>query len=260
MNNEKEVARQSIGAIKAILSKCAIKELDTFVKEYEMDERAGVMKLVATAQKRMEAYQVEMDRVRNMMKFDMDLGRGKAIVGVDEVGRGPLAGPVVTAAVMMPMGGDPIAYVNDSKKVSEKKREALYDEIMATAVSVSIGVRDVATIDEHNILQATLMAMTDAVLEISEPYDYIIADALTIPDVLGTQYKIIKGDEKSYNVAAASIVAKVTRDRMMVAYDELFPGYDFAGNKGYGAPVHIEAIKTIGPCPIHRRTFIKNFL
>ena len=182
-----------------------------------------------------------------------------AILGIDEVGRGPLAGPVVTAAVILPKDCD-ILYINDSKKLSEKKREMLYDEIMAKAVAVGIGYNSPERIDEINILQATYEAMREAISKLSVKPDILLNDAVNIPGVDIKQVPIIKGDAKSISIGAASIIAKVTRDRLMVSYDEVFPGYGFASNKGYGSAAHIEALKTLGPTPIHRRTFIKNFV
>ena len=175
------------------------------------------------------------------------------------MGRGPLAGPVVAAAVILPKDVD-IYYLNDSKQLSARKREQLYDEIMEKAVAVGIGFADEECIDEINILQADYVAMRMALSKLSVTPDYLLNDAVIIPEVTIPQESIIKGDAKSVSIAAASIVAKVTRDRFMVDMDSVYPGYDFAGNKGYGSAKHIEALKTFGPCKIHRRTFIKNFI
>ena len=180
------------------------------------------------------------------------------LCGIDEVGRGPLAGPVVAGAVILPEDCE-ILYLNDSKKLSEKKRELLYDEIMEKAIAVGIGAVSPERIDEINILQATYEAMRIAISRLSVRPDLLLNDAVTIPQVGIPQVPIIKGDAKSVSIAAASIIAKVTRDRMMVQYEELYPGYEFASNKGYGSARHIAALKEIGPCPIHRRSFIKNF-
>ena len=167
-----------------------------------------------------------------------------AICGIDEVGRGPLAGPVVAGAVILPRDTE-ILYLNDSKKLSEKKREALYDEIMEKAVAVGIGMASPARIDEINILQATYEAMRMAIDKLKVRPDLLLNDAVTIPGVEISQVPIVKGDAKSISIAAASIVAKVTRDRMMKEYEEIFPGYDFASNKGYGTKAHIQALKTL---------------
>lgn len=251
--------KMTIGAIKKLCQETAVTDLNDFIKNHETDERNGVKKIVESAYKKIAAYEKELDRTETMKAYENSFADKNHICGVDEVGRGPLAGPVVTAAVILPEDCD-ILYINDSKKLSEKKREELYDEIMEKAVAVSVGIEDVETIDEINILQATYKAMKKAVEGLGVQPDMILADAVTIPEVDIEQLAIIKGDEKSISIAAASIIAKVTRDRMMVAYDELFPEYHFASNKGYGAQVHVDAIKKIGPCPIHRRTFIKNFI
>ena len=181
------------------------------------------------------------------------------ICGIDEVGRGPLAGPVVAGAVILPKD-DMILYLNDSKKLSEKKREMLYDEIMSRAVATGIGMASPARIDEINILQATYEAMRMAIDNLKVRPDILLNDAVTIPQVDILQVPIIKGDAKSISIAAASIIAKVTRDRLMVEYDKVLPGYDFASNKGYGTKAHIAGLKELGPTPIHRRSFIHNYV
>ena len=181
------------------------------------------------------------------------------ICGIDEAGRGPLAGPVVAGAVILPKDCQ-ILYLNDSKKVSEKKRELLFDEIREKAVSYGIGVVGPGRIDEINILQATYEAMREAVSQLQPAPEILLNDAVTIPGIDLMQIPIVKGDAKSVSIAAASILAKVTRDRMMVEYDALYPEYGFAKHKGYGTAVHIQALKEHGPCPIHRRSFIKNFV
>ena len=181
------------------------------------------------------------------------------ICGIDEVGRGPLAGPVVAAAVILPKDCQ-ILYINDSKKLSAKKREELYGEIMEKAIAVGIGMAGPQRIDEINILQATYEAMREAVSKLTVRPDLLLNDAVTIPDVLIPQVPIIKGDAKSISIACASVIAKVTRDRLMVEYDKVLPEYGFASNKGYGSKDHIEALKTYGPSPIHRSTFITHFV
>lgn len=201
----------------------------------------------------------ERERLEGMHIYENQYASCAAICGIDEVGRGPLAGPVVAGAVILPKDVE-ILYLNDSKKLSEKKREALYDEIMEKAVAVGIGMAGPARIDEINILQATYEAMRMAIEKLSVRPDLLLNDAVTIPGVEIQQVPIIKGDAKSVSIAAASIVAKVTRDRMMKEYDAIFPGYDFASNKGYGTKAHIEALKSLGPCVIHRRSFIGNFV
>ena len=181
------------------------------------------------------------------------------IAGIDEVGRGSFAGPVYAAAVILPRGEE-ILYLNDSKKLSEKKREELYDVITEKAVAVGIGYRDNLRIDEINILEATYEAMQDAVKNLKVRPDLLLNDAVIIPKINIEQVKIIKGDAKSISIAAASIVAKVTRDRLMTELDSLYPGYGFAKNKGYGTVEHIKALKELGPTPVHRITFIHNYL
>lgn len=204
-------------------------------------------------------FEEEVKRTEEMKKYENEYSDCEYIAGVDEVGRGPFCGPVVTCAVILPKN-EPIYYLNDSKKLSEKKREELYEIIMEKAVSVSIGIRDHKRIDEINILQATLEAMKDSVDGLSVKPDIVFVDAVKIPGIDIPQVNIIKGDAKSISIAAASIVAKVTRDRMMVEYDKEYPGYDLASNKGYGSPKHIQGLKELGPCPIHRRSFIKNYI
>ncbi|MDO4746127.1 MAG: ribonuclease HII [Bacillota bacterium] len=194
----------------------------------------------------------------------------KYIAGVDEVGRGPLAGPVVTAAVVLPADFDVLG-IDDSKKLSEKKREELFDIIMQRAVAVGIGMASEQTIDEINILQATKQAMREAVAECDAKLkavsgeaaaglDYVLFDAMKIDEIEIPQESIIKGDANILAIAAASIIAKVTRDRMMVEYDKEYPGYAFAKNKGYGTKAHYEGLHAQGICPIHRRTFLKNLV
>ena len=182
----------------------------------------------------------------------------KYICGIDEAGRGPLAGPVVIAAVIMPRNSM-IEGVNDSKKVSEKKREKLYEEITSSSITWAVGIIDQNEIDDINILNATKKGLTQALTELEQRPDIILVDALTKIDTLGIPYEsIIKGDAKSYSIAAASIVAKVTRDRIMRQWDEIYPQYGFEKHKGYGTAMHINAIKEYGPCPLHRKSFIKN--
>ena len=209
--------------------------------------------------KQQEKLEKEMERIKGMSVCETEYSDCTYICGIDEVGRGPLAGPVVAGAVILPKD-EPILYLNDSKKLSEKKREQLYDEIMEKAVAVGIGMVSPARIDEINILQATYEAMREAISKLAVKPDLLLNDAVTIPEVEIRQIPIIKGDAKSVSIAAASIVAKVTRDRLMAEYDGVIPGYDFAKNKGYGTKAHIEALKSQGASPIHRRTFIKNFV
>ncbi|MGF0032746.1 ribonuclease HII [Bariatricus sp. SGI.154] len=209
--------------------------------------------------KQKEKLEKEMARIEAMCVYEKEYDMCQYICGIDEVGRGPLAGPVVAGAVILPKD-NPILYLNDSKKLSEKKREALYDEIMEKAIATGIGMVSPARIDEINILQATYEAMRQAIANLKVRPDILLNDAVTIPEVDIPQVPIIKGDAKSVSIAAASIIAKVTRDRMMAEYDQVIPGYDFASNKGYGTKAHIAGLKELGPSPIHRRTFIRNFI
>lgn len=246
-----------ISDIQACLKQAALSELPAFIQAYEADERSSVQKLVASARKKLDAIEKEKARIHMMQSFEREYKDCEFICGIDEVGRGPLAGPVVAGAVILPKDCD-ILYLNDSKKLSEKKREELYDEIMEKAVATGLGFIGPERIDEINILQATYEAMRQAISKLSVKPDILLNDAVTIPNVDIKQVPIIKGDAKSVSIAAASIIAKVTRDRLMVQYDELFPEYGFASNKGYGSATHIQAIKKYGPTNIHRTTFIKN--
>ncbi len=250
---------KKIGDIKEQLKQTDIMTIDSFIESHKDDERSGVQKLVISAEKKKLAHEKELDRTETMKLYENSYSQHQYICGIDEVGRGPLAGPVVTAAVILPEDCD-ILYINDSKKVSTKMREKLYVEIMEKAVAVGVGIESVEVIDRINILQATYSAMRMAVKALKVTPNLLLVDAVKIPDVGIEQVSIIKGDEKSISIAAASIIAKVTRDRMMVDYAEIFPDYAFESNKGYGVQVHIDAIKRIGPCPIHRRSFIKNFV
>ena len=184
----------------------------------------------------------------------------KTICGIDEAGRGPLAGPVVVASVIMPEDSM-IEGVNDSKKISEKKREKLYDQILEEAISYGVGIIGQDEIDEINILNATKKGLTLSLKELTVRPDLIMVDALTHIDTMGIPYEsIIKGDAKCYSIAAASIIAKVTRDRIMREWDKVYPEYGFEQHKVYGTAKHIAAIKAYGLCPIHRRSFTKNFI
>lgn len=249
---------KNTGEIKAQLQAASMDELPEFVHSYEGDERAGVQKLVETARKHMAALEKEKQRIEQLRIYEEKYRDCSWICGIDEVGRGPLAGPVVAGAVILPRDCR-ILYINDSKQLSEKKREELYDVIMEQAVACAVGYATPERIDEINILQATYEAMREAIGKLTPQPDILLNDAVTIPGIAVKQVPIIKGDAKSISIGAASIIAKVTRDRLMVEYDKVFPEYDFAGNKGYGSAAHIAALKKYGPTPIHRRSFIKNF-
>lgn len=206
-----------------------------------------------------EKLKAELDRTYNMQKYEREYSDRQYICGIDEAGRGPLCGPVVAGAVILPKNCD-ILYINDSKKLSEKMRDVLYDEITSGAIAWGVGIVSPERIDEINILQATYEAMKIAIDNLKVTPDILLNDAVIIPGVDIEQVKIIKGDAKSQSIAAASIIAKVTRDRMMTEYDKMYPGYGFAQHKGYGTKAHVEALKEYGPSPIHRKSFLTKIL
>lgn len=248
---------KSIQKIKEELKTAEQTELLKLIDFYAQDNRKGVQTAVAQARKQMEALEKEKQRIEAMKSFEHQYEHLGYVCGIDEVGRGPFAGPVVAGAVILPKDCD-ILYINDSKKLSEKKREELYEEIMEKAVAVQVGYASPARIDEINILQATYEAMREAVSKLPVTPQILLNDAVTIPGIMIPQVPIIKGDAKSVSIAAASIIAKVTRDRLMREYDKIMPEYGFASNKGYGSREHIEALRTYGATPIHRKSFIKN--
>lgn len=206
-----------------------------------------------------EKLQAERERLQAMRAFEEQYQMCTYICGIDEAGRGPLAGPVAAGAVILPRECE-ILYLNDSKKLSEKRREELFLEIKEKAISYAVGLSNAQRIDEINILQATYEAMRKAISQLSVVPDVLLNDAVIIPGISIPQVKIIKGDAKSVSIAAASILAKVTRDHIMMDYDAQYPEYGFAKHKGYGTKAHIEALKKHGPCPIHRKTFITKFV
>lgn len=228
-------------------------------KMYEQDERAGVASLIIQYQKKLDKLKTERERLEKMHVYERKYEGCGIVCGIDEAGRGPLAGPVVAGAVILPKDCE-ILYLNDSKKLSEKRREELYEEIREKAVAWAVGMASPARIDEINILQATYEAMAQAVAQLSPAPHVALNDAVRIPQLDIMQVPIIKGDAKSVSIAAASIMAKVTRDRLMKEYDAVMPQYGFASHKGYGSAAHIDAIRKYGPSPIHRRSFIGNFL
>ena len=233
--------------------------LRSFIREYGDDPRAGIQKLAQGAGKALERIGQERERLEQMRSYERDcIQKGYTyICGIDEAGRGPLAGPVVAGAVILPQDCE-IFGLNDSKKLSEKRREELYEEITEKALAWGAGVIGPARIDEINILQADYEAMCEAIGQLKVMPQILLNDAVTIPQVRIPQISIIHGDARSVSIAAASIIAKVTRDRMMVEYDSLFPEYGFAEHKGYGTAAHYTALKKYGPCMIHRKTFLKN--
>lgn len=247
----------TIAEITHILKTIDERELPAAIGEFSTDERAGVKKQVEAAKKRLAAYEKEVARTEKMKSYERQYAGYDYICGIDEVGRGPLAGPVVACAVILPKDTR-LLYVNDSKQLSKAKRELLYKQIIEEAVSVGIGMASEQRIDEINILQATYEAMRKAINGLSIKPDLLLNDAVVIPDINIKQVPIIKGDAKSISIAAASIVAKVTRDHLMEEYDSVYPGYGFGKHSGYGTKQHIEAILRLGPCKLHRKTFIKN--
>jgi ribonuclease HII len=254
--------QMAIGTIKEELAKLAFEDEDglrAFIAAHGADGRTGVQKLVESAGKKLDRLYAERARTERLKQYEKEYDSFMYICGIDEVGRGPLAGPVVAGAVILPKDCQ-ILHINDSKQLSEKKREELYDVIMEQAVAAETGMVGPERIDEINILQATYEAMRQAIGKLSPQPDLLLNDAVTIPLVDIRQVPIIKGDAKSISIGAASIIAKVTRDRLMAEYDRIMPEYGFASNKGYGSAEHIAAIKKYGPSPIHRATFIKNFI
>lgn len=253
----------SIKEIDKILAETPMERLNLACMYYSQDTRPGVQRVIEKHLKRLDSFRNELNRLDEMMLYERKYADYPVIAGIDEAGRGPLAGPVVAAAVILPKN-KPILYVNDSKKLSEKKREELYDVIRRDAVSVGIGTAEEEKIDEINILQATFLAMTEAALALEMTPSLILVDGnhkIPSPELsLIRQVTIVKGDAKSASIAAASIIAKVTRDRIMREYDRLYPEYGFAENKGYGSEKHVEALKKYGPCPIHRKSFIERIL
>lgn len=233
--------------------------LENLEQTYREDTRSGVQALIRRSEKQRETLEKETARIYQLQQYERDYENEGLICGIDEVGRGPLAGPVVAGAVILPKNCE-ILYLNDSKQLSAEKREQLYDVILEHAVAVGIGIVSPQRIDEINILQATYEAMRQAIEKLNPQPAVLLNDAVRIPQVAIQQVPIIKGDAKSVSIAAASIVAKVTRDRMMEQYEEVFPGYGFARNKGYGSKDHIEALQTMGPTAIHRRSFIGHFV
>ena len=252
---------KSISEIKAELENADKDTRESLLELCKKDTRKGVLKLVEKYEKQKAAMAEELERLKKMHEFEDKYSEYEYIAGIDEAGRGPLAGPVVAASVILPKDCE-ILYLNDSKQLSAKRRDELFDEIKQKAIAYGIGIVSQGRIDDINILQATYEAMREAIGRMSEKQnpDLLLVDAVHSPDVDIKQVGIVKGDAKSVSIAAASILAKVTRDRFMVEMDKLYPEYGFASHKGYGSKSHIEAIKKYGASPIHRQTFIKNFV
>lgn len=247
---------KKINEIKEEFKGLSPERLEEYIYRYKEDDRKGVQTFLKSQEKKLKQYQEELERLETISHYEKEYGGYGYVCGIDEVGRGPLAGPVVAGAVILPEDCR-ILYINDSKKLSAKKREELFDEIQAQAIAIGIGLVPHDRIDEINILQATYEAMRMAIDNLKVKPGILLNDAVTIPDVEIPQVPIIKGDAKSISISAASIMAKVYRDRMMVEYDKMYPGYGFASNKGYGSKEHMESLRKKGPSPIHRQSFIK---
>ena len=250
---------KKIGVIRTEFQAAALEQLPDFITAYQCDSRLGVQKLVEQAKKRLQRLAAEQQRIWELGSYERQYAELGMVCGIDEAGRGPLAGPGGAGAVILPKDCR-ILYINDSKQLSAAKREELYEQILDQAIAVGVGMAGPKRIDEINILQATYEAMREAIQKLNRTPDILLNDAVTIPGVAIRQVPIIKGDAKSISIAAASIVAKVTRDRLMAQYDRQLPEYHFASNKGYGSKEHIAAIGRYGASPIHRMSFIKKFL
>ena len=254
------MSKKSVKEIEAEILSCRDgMARNALFEEYAADGRKSVQNLLAKIRRADEKLEAERRRVEEMCSYEKEYSEYEFICGIDEAGRGPLAGPVVAGAAILPKDCR-ILYINDSKKLSAKKRDELFDEIQERALAYGVGVIGHDRIDEINILQATYEAMRAAIASLKFRPDILLNDAVRIPDIDIFQVPIIKGDAKSQSIAAASILAKVTRDRLMEAYAAVYPEYGFERNKGYGSAEHIAAIKKYGPCPIHRMSFIKSFI
>lgn len=228
---------------------------DPLFDELEKDDRSGVIQAVAKRKREIQKCLEEDARLEGMLAYEKELyGQGiRLIAGVDEVGRGPLAGPVVAAAVILPKGCK-ISGLNDSKKIPKSKHKEIYEAVLEHAIAIGIGVKDNHVIDQVNIYEATKLAMIEAIGQLNPQPRHLLIDAMKL-DLPISQTSIIKGDANSLSIAAASIVAKVTRDQMMETYDQEYPGYDFAQNAGYGTAKHLAGLQKLGITPIHRRSF-----
>lgn len=254
------INEMTVKEVKKHIKELSLEESKKIITELEADNRKSVNKIAQKINKEIQALEDEKKRIENLWNFEKKNTRGYNLVaGIDEVGRGPLAGPVVCAAVILPEDCQLIG-INDSKKVKKEDREKLFEEINEKAIAVGIGICDEKIIDEINILEATKLAMKKAITDLESKPDFLLIDALTLDDISINQKGIIKGDTKSVSIAAASIIAKVTRDRLMYAYDKKYPAYGFLTNVGYGTKEHRDALKEIGPTPIHRKSFIKNLV
>ena len=246
-----------MATIKEIKEQLAnIQQLDApLLAELEQDSRSGVVQAVAKRKREIQKRLDEDERLEGMLAYEKEcyVSGIELIAGVDEVGRGPLAGPVVAAAVILPKGSK-IPGLNDSKKIPKSKHKEIYEAVLKNAIAVGIGVKDNQVIDQVNIYEATKLAMIDAIGQLDPQPQHLLIDAMKL-DLPISQTSIIKGDANSLSIAAASIVAKVTRDQMMETYDQEYPGYDFAQNAGYGTANHLAGLHKLGVTPIHRRSF-----
>ena len=249
-------ATMSVSAIKQYIEEITDEDGQSVVEQLTSDSRKSVVNLGLSLQRRLDKFQAEKQRIFEMGKYERKaiLNGYQYIAGVDEVGRGPLAGPVVAAAVILPFDAD-LPGINDSKKLTERQREQLYEMICQQAIAYHIVEIDHKKIDEINILQASRLAMKEALAGLPVQPDFVLVDGLDNPMIDIDNEAIVKGDSKSISIAAASIIAKVYRDRLMDELDGVYPGYGFAKHKGYPAPMHLQAIEELGPCPIHRMTF-----
>ncbi len=249
--------KESVEDIKIKSKRIKEEEILAFIGEYESDDRKSVQLILERLENRWNKYQKELFRLEQLKEKEREYHKEyRWICGMDEAGRGPLAGPVVAGAVILPEEYS-LLKLNDSKKLTPDEREFLYEEIRKQAVAVGVGVVGPKKIDEINILQATYLAMEYAVKDLDQVPDLLLNDAVVVPNIPIYQVGIVKGDATCACIAAASIIAKVTRDHLMEDYDERYPEYGFKKHKGYGTKEHYEAIKKAGPCEIHRMTFLK---
>jgi ribonuclease HII len=255
------LSEMSAAEVKKYIETLSLNDQSHLIEELKADKRKSVNLLGVRIEKRIEKHENELARIAQMHTFENE-ARGKGFVliaGLDEAGRGPLMGPVVASAVVLPENCV-IEGLDDSKKLSEQKREALYEIIQEKAIAIGVGMADPAEIDEINILNATKRSMKRAIEDLGESPDYLLIDAVELADIDTEQLALIKGDARSLSIAAASVIAKVTRDRIVAEMDQTYPGYGFAQHKGYGTKAHYEAIENYGITPVHRRSFLKNIL
>ncbi|WP_242961483.1 ribonuclease HII [Peptostreptococcus faecalis] len=257
--SDSEILSMKINKIKEILEKIPSSQYPELIELLKKDERKSILNIVKRLQKKMDYIESEKMRMKKINLYEEEAYKNgfMYIGGVDEVGRGPLAGPVVAAVVILKRGTEIIG-IDDSKKLSASKRESIYSEILENAIDYGIGIADNREIDKYNILNATYIAMKRAIENLKQKPEILLNDAVKIPGIDIDQVPIIKGDSKSISIAAASIIAKVTRDKMMCEYEEEFPGYGFSSNKGYGTKEHYEGLNKIGKTSIHRDSFLKN--